>query len=148
MWGHDLHDSWRNSLVLFSSLWVMDLECMGFDFFMIVPLLPSRCSFLYIFECGVSFLWVPAFSCDGCAISWCAFGAFAGGDKHTSFYFAILNLKPIYVFLFWVVLHLHCCAGFCPVAANGGYSLVVLCRPLTAVISVEQSMGTRAHRLQ
>ena len=138
-------------MVLFSSLWVMDLECMGFDFFMIVPLLPSRCSFLFIFGCGVFFFffwWVPAFSCDGCTIVGYAFGAFAGGDEHTSVYFAILSLKPIYVFLVWAVLHLHCCAGFSLVAVNGGYSLVVVCRPLTTVTSLNQSMGTRAPRLQ
>ena len=29
---------------------------MGFDFIMIVPLLPSHCSFSFVFGCGVSFL--------------------------------------------------------------------------------------------
>ena len=29
---------------------------MGFDFFVIVPLLPSHCGFSFVFGCGVSFL--------------------------------------------------------------------------------------------
>ena len=29
---------------------------MGFDFIVIVPLLPSHCGFSYVFVCGVSFL--------------------------------------------------------------------------------------------
>ena len=29
---------------------------MGFDFIMIVPLLPSHCGFSFVFGCGVSFL--------------------------------------------------------------------------------------------
>ena len=29
---------------------------MGFDFIVIVPLLPSHCSFSFVFGCGVSFL--------------------------------------------------------------------------------------------
>ena len=28
---------------------------MGFEFIMIVPLLPSYCGFFFVFECGVSF---------------------------------------------------------------------------------------------
>ena len=29
---------------------------MGFDFIVIAPLLPSHCSFSFVFRCGVSFL--------------------------------------------------------------------------------------------
>ena len=29
---------------------------MGFDFIMIVPLLPSHCSFFFVSGCGISFL--------------------------------------------------------------------------------------------
>ena len=32
----------------------------------------------------------------------------------------------IYNYLFLAVLGLHCCAGFSPVAASGGYSLAVV----------------------
>ena len=48
---------------------------MGFDFIVIVPILPSHCDF---FAFGYS-----TASCD--------FGALVGGDEHTSFYSAILN---------------------------------------------------------
>ena len=60
----NLHNSGRTSLVsLFSSLWVTHLAGMGFDFIMIVPLLPSHCSFFFVFGYGVSFWWIPASSC-------------------------------------------------------------------------------------
>ena len=50
------HNSGRTSLVLlFSSLWVTLLAGMGFDFIMIVPLLPSHCGF-FVFGWGLSFL--------------------------------------------------------------------------------------------
>ena len=35
----------------------------GFDFIMIVPLLPSYCSFSFVFGCGVPFQLTPASSC-------------------------------------------------------------------------------------
>ena len=33
---------------------------MGFDFIVIVPLLPSHCGFSFVFGCGVSFLVVSS----------------------------------------------------------------------------------------
>ena len=43
----------------------------------------------------------------------------------------------IYIFFFFLaVLGLPCCAGFFPVAASRGCSLVVVCRLLTAVVSL------------
>ena len=50
----------RTSLVLlFSCLWVAHPLGMGFYFIVIVPLLPSHCSFSFIAEHGVSFLVGP-----------------------------------------------------------------------------------------
>ena len=57
MWGLELHNSGRTSLVLlFSSRWVTHPADLGFDFIIIVPLLPSHCSCFFVFGCGVSFL--------------------------------------------------------------------------------------------
>ena len=53
----NLHNSGRTSLVLlFSSLWVTHLAGVGFDFIIIVPLLPPHCSFFFVFGCGYLFL--------------------------------------------------------------------------------------------
>ena len=56
---------------------------MEFDFTVIVPLLPSRCSF-FVFGYGVSLF--GGFQCppvDGCSTASCDFGALTGGDEHT-----------------------------------------------------------------
>ena len=37
-------------------LWVTHPAVMGFDFIVIVPLLPSHCGFSFVFGCGISFL--------------------------------------------------------------------------------------------
>ena len=94
MWGSDLHNSGRTSLVLlFSSLWVTHLVGMEFDFIIIVPFLPSRCGFFFIFGHGVSFFGVfqhpPV---NGCSTASGDFGALTEEDC-TSFYSAILNQK-------------------------------------------------------
>ena len=61
MWGPNLHNSGKISLVLlFSSLRITHLVGMGFDFTMIVPLLLFHCGFSSIFGCGVSFLVAPS----------------------------------------------------------------------------------------
>ena len=44
-------------MLFFSSLWVAHLAGMGFDFIMIVPLLPSHRGFFFVFG-GVSFFLV------------------------------------------------------------------------------------------
>ena len=60
----NIHSSVRISVVvLFSSLWVTHLVGMRFDFIVIAPLLPSCCSFFFVFGCGVFFWWVPGSSC-------------------------------------------------------------------------------------
>ena len=88
----NLHNRGRTSLVLlFSSLWVTNLVGMGFDFTVIVPRLPSCCSF---------FVWRSQHpSVNGYSIASCDFGALAGGNECTSFYSAILNRKPTVPFL-------------------------------------------------
>ena len=73
---------------------------MGFDFTLIVPLLPSHCDFSFVFGCGVSFF--GAFQClpvnDSPAAS-CDSGVFARGSESTSFYSAILVPFPNHSFL-------------------------------------------------
>ena len=80
-------------ILLFSSLWASHLVGMGFDFIIIVPFLPSRCGFFFVFGHGVSFLGVfqhpPV---NGCSTASCDFGALTG-DECMPFYSAILNQK-------------------------------------------------------
>ena len=66
-WGSECSQQWENllGLLLFSSLWVTHLAGMGFDFIIIEPLLPSCCSFFFVFGCGISFFWwAPVSSCQ------------------------------------------------------------------------------------
>ena len=68
---------------------------MGFDFAVIVPLLPSHCGFSFVFGCGVSFL--GEFQClpvNDCSAVSCDSGVHARGSESTSFYSAILNQSP------------------------------------------------------
>ena len=58
--AQNIHNSGRTSLVLFCSIWVSHLSGMGFDFIMNVPLLPSCCSFLFVFGSRVPFLVVSS----------------------------------------------------------------------------------------
>ena len=53
--AQNLHNCGRISLVLFSNFWVANPLCMGFDFIMIVLLLPSHCSFFFASGCDVYF---------------------------------------------------------------------------------------------
>ena len=80
-------------------LWVTYLAGMGFDFMVIVPLLPSLSGFFLSLDMGYIFWWVLALSIDGCSTASCDFGALAGGDVHMSYY-AMLNWRPI----FWLFL--------------------------------------------
>ena len=65
---------------------------MGFDFIVIVALLPSHWGFFFVFGGGISyfvgFLLRPV---HGYSTVSCNFGAVAGGDEHTAFYSTILN---------------------------------------------------------
>ena len=112
---------------------------MGFDFIVIVPLLPSHCGFSFVFGCGVSFF--GEFQClpvDDCSAVSCDSGALTRGSGRMSFYSAILNQTPLvifhwsfnlpflffffflkfylfiylFIYLFLAVLGLRCCAGF------------------------------------
>ena len=42
--------------IIVLQFWVTHLAVMGFDFIVIVPLLPCHCTFFFVFGCGVSFL--------------------------------------------------------------------------------------------
>ena len=91
----NLHSSERTSMILlFSSWWVTHLAGMGFDFIVIVPLLPSHCAFFFVFGCGMSFF--SGFQhppVNGCSTASCNLGALPGGDECTSFSSAGLNQK-------------------------------------------------------
>ena len=69
---------------------------MGFDFIVIVPLLPSGCSLFFVFGHGVSFFGrfqsPPVNSCSTASYD---FGALAGRRERMSFYSTILNWKPV-----------------------------------------------------
>ena len=85
-----------------TSLWVTNLAGMGFDFIVIVPLLPSHCRFFFVCGHGGSFFgrfqYPPV---NGCSTAGCDFGALAGGDECMS-YSAILNRKPCYYLSLYV----------------------------------------------
>ena len=85
---------WYYSPVCESPTWQV------WDFIMNVPLLQSLCSFFFVFGHGVSsyggFQHPPV---DGCSIASCKFDAVAGRDEPMSFYSAILNQKPMVLFI-------------------------------------------------
>ena len=99
-----LHDSRSPSLALFfSSSCVTHLVDVGFDFSVMAPLLPPRCSF-FVFECGVSFFGQPQHPpVDGCSTASCDFSTLAAGCEHTSFYSAILN-QSLLTYILWSVV--------------------------------------------
>ena len=103
--AQNLHNSGRTSLVvLFSSSWVTYLVGVGLDFILFVPLLPSHCSFFFVFGCGVSFL--GGFQhppVDGYSTASYNFGALTGGDEHTSFCSAISNQTWMLSFLYFLL---------------------------------------------
>ena len=77
----------------------------GFDFIVIVALLPFHCGFSFVLGCGVAFF--GGFQClpvDGCSTASCDFDALAGEDARTSFYSTIVNqfiytlVNPSYIF--------------------------------------------------
>ena len=86
---------------------------MKFDFIMIVPLLPSHCSFSFVFEGGTHFYFILFYfilfyfffgefqhlPVDGCSIISCDFFALSGGIEGIC-YSAILN-KSLKLALFF-----------------------------------------------
>ena len=54
MWGSEPSQQWENFFGII--LWVTHFSGMGFDFIMIVPLLPSFHGFFCVFGCKLSFL--------------------------------------------------------------------------------------------
>ena len=59
-WVQNLGNSVGAPLVLFSCLWAAHRAGIGFDFIVIVSLLPSRCGFFFVFGCGYLFLVGPS----------------------------------------------------------------------------------------
>ena len=94
----NLHNSgWTSLVLLFSSLCVVPLASIGFDFIMIALLLPSCCGFSFDSGCGVC-LFVCKFLhplANGCAVASCDFGALTG-HACMSFYSVILNHKSLF----------------------------------------------------
>ena len=81
-------------MLLFSSWWVTHPAGMGFAFILIVSLLPSHCSFLFVFGHGASFFGrFQRPPVDGCLSASCDFGTLTG-DECVSFCSAVLNQKP------------------------------------------------------
>ena len=52
----NLQNSARTFVLLFSSLWVTHPVVMGFDFIMVVLLLPTHCCFFFVFGPGMSLM--------------------------------------------------------------------------------------------
>ena len=79
-------------VLLFSSLWAVHLEDVGFDFIMIAPLLPCHRGLSVVLEQGISFLG-EGFQhppVNSCPTACCNFGVLTGEDEHMSFYSTIL----------------------------------------------------------
>ena len=73
--------------------WSGHLTGIGFDFIVIVPLLPSCWGFSVVLGCGVSFLGgFQYLSVYGCSTTSCDFGSLAEGNERMSFYSTILIL--------------------------------------------------------
>ena len=73
---------------------------MGFNFIVTASLLWSQCGFFFVFGPGVSFF--GGFQhplVDGCSATGCDFGVLVEGHEHTSLYSAILNWKPLLLFI-------------------------------------------------
>ena len=65
-------------------------------------------------------------------------------------YYFLLTNSLLFLNLYWFLaaLGLCCCTGFSPLAASRGYSLAVVRRLLTAVVSLVVEHGLWVHRLQ
>ena len=64
MWGSEHSQQWKNFFGTIGLQFVSPpLSGYGFWFIVVVPLLPSQCSFFFAFGHGVSFLLVPGSSC-------------------------------------------------------------------------------------
>ena len=67
---------------------------MVFNFIMIVPLLPSHCSFSFVFGHRVSFGGFQYLPVNGCSVVNCDFDV-RTGEECTSFYSATLNQSSL-----------------------------------------------------
>ena len=76
----------------------MSLADTGFDYNMILPLLPSCWGFSFALGRGVSFFGgIQHSPVDGCSAAGNNFGVLAGEDEHTSFYPTIFRLVAVSV---------------------------------------------------
>ena len=93
MWGSELSNSGKTSLVIFSRLLVTHLMGMGFDF-VFVLFLPSSCGFFFVSGHGISFFGEfqhpPV---DDCSTASCDFGALAGLSSFAFKKFPYLQIK-------------------------------------------------------
>ena len=74
MWGWEPSQQWENffGIIILQFVGYPPLD-MGFDFIVIVPILPSHCDFFFTFGCD--------------------FGTLTGGDEYMFIYSIILNQK-------------------------------------------------------
>ena len=115
---------------------------MGFDFIMIVPLLPSCCGF-FIFGLGISFyggFQHPAVIC--CSIARCNFGALTGGGEHTYFYSTILNWRIQFLSSLLLLSYLFHFGSIESYLQHSGF-LVEACGLLVAKHGLLSSCGTQ-----
>ena len=98
-----LHNSGRTSLALFFRLWVAHLVGVGFDFIVIIPIIPSHCSFLFVFGHEVSFWGVPASSCPWFFNSYLQF--WCSRRRTWAHILLLCHLKPKLKFIFnWRII--------------------------------------------
>ena len=77
---------------------------MGFDFIIFAFLLPSHCSFFFVFGHGISFFVVFQHSpVNGCSTASCNFGALAGEGEQMFFYSVIWKHAPPATILVWEI---------------------------------------------
>ena len=93
MWSSEPSQQLENFFVItVLSFWLTNLADMRFDFIVIVPILLSRCGFLFVFGYGVSFFgrYPPV---NGHSTAYCDINALTGRDENTIFYSTMLNWK-------------------------------------------------------
>ena len=91
-WAQDFSLLWRTfELQLFSSLCVIHLASMGFDYVVKVLILPFCCGLVFVFGCKILFGRFQSFFVNSCSTVSCDFGVFARGGDLQSFYPAIFS---------------------------------------------------------
>ena len=96
---------------------------MGFDFTVIVPLLPSHFGFSFVFWCGVSFGGFQCLPVNDCPAASCDSGVITRGSESTAFYSAILVQGP-HTGIQLLIEILFNIFYFCKVGCLGVYCLI------------------------